>query len=108
MKRSGGYDFDEFTTPTEVKLVNMKCLLVLYRRFMTGSLTTGSRPQLGSTLAFGRHTRLRGQLLRLATSPSPKRGQLREHGIRVATIAKGEAIWLGDRDRTDRASLART
>ncbi|KAI7941646.1 hypothetical protein MJO29_013720 [Puccinia striiformis f. sp. tritici] len=58
MERSGGHiDSEEFTTPTEVKLVKMKCLLC--RRFMTGSLTTGSRPQLGSTLAPGRHTRLR-------------------------------------------------
>ncbi|KAI7940219.1 hypothetical protein MJO28_013871 [Puccinia striiformis f. sp. tritici] len=40
MERSGGHiDSEEFTTPTEVKLVKMKCLLC--RRFMTGSLTTG-------------------------------------------------------------------
>ncbi|KNE91109.1 hypothetical protein PSTT_16691 [Puccinia striiformis] len=106
MERSGGHiDSEEFTTPTEVKLVKMKCLLC--RRFMTGSLTTGSRPQLGSTLAPGRHTRLRGQLLRLAT-PSLKRGQLCGHGIRVATIAEVEAIWSGDREPTDRASPARS
>ncbi|POW02459.1 hypothetical protein PSHT_12095, partial [Puccinia striiformis] len=84
MKRSGGYinDSDEFMTPTEVKLVKMKPLLIriLTVGRETGGRTTAPRPQLGSTIiiTFGRG--------------HPRRN----------------FKWLGDREPTDRALPARS